>query len=367
MVAICSWKPLTIALPLSYQPSPSPSQETLFFAFILFLLVRGKHGSDATEDDASRRSARGKEKGHGHSERAGSSAGHHRSSPPLDTTGKPRSRREGGTGSHDNKKHKEDDPKTPSELGHKRKREHLEDAHLPEVKRARHGNTSRDVDRHHGNTGKDSEHLYGSVDRKWRPDSSASEVSARKQHRSRSPRTPVPSEKDRERGRVGKSHKHTDKEGKRTASSEKEQSRTSEGAGRSRTLNWAAVNNFTKKANSKLNYRSSKATMEKFTPAAVFANIEVSPSLAGHKRFQKIMELVRSHLKVSSDRGNIQGYWTDVLERSELLTPRTHVRSASDWDKAVSNSLGACRRAMTASDDYSLRRLLRKDQHEVRG
>lgn len=277
---------------------------------------------------------------------------------------------------HEHKRRKEEEPKTPSELGHKRKREHLDEPHLPEMKRARHGDhhvsssssSSRDVDRHHGTTttgnhgtttGKETDHPYSSLERKWRQESSSHEVSSRKQHRSSSPRTPVVAG-DKGRSGGSKTHRHSrDPSNKKTApggtGQERGQGKVGETANRVRSLDWAAVCNFTEKANSKISYHSSKSILEKFTPAAVFASVTVSPSLAGLERYQRISDLTDPLTKES----DLHEFRDFVMEGSEDM------KSETDWDKTVSESLGACRRALTASDDYVLRRLLRKDQQRV--
>lgn len=332
------------------------------------MVCRPKHGGEGSEEEASRR-GRGKEKAHAHTERPGSSAGRHRS-PPVDVAAKaPRPRREPVSVPHDHKRRKEDEAKPPPELGHKRKRDHLEDGHLPDVKRVRHAEhhgASRDVERHHGNAGKEADYLHGSVDRKWRQESGGSEPSSRKQHRSRSPRTPVPAGGDRERGRgSGKGHNYGSRDGGKK-STDKEHNRGNETTKKSRGLDWSTVNEFTEKANSKLNYHPSKSVLGNFTPAAVLMGIEISPLLAGADLFGRTVELIKARSK-TVEQPNLLSYWMDILEGPESVsTPRTPVRSALDWDKTISKSLGACRRALTASDDYTLRRLLRKDQHRVR-
>ena len=144
---------------------------------------------------------------------------------------------------------------------------------------------------------------------------------------------------------------------------EKEHNRNSETAKKSKGLDWSTVNDFTEKANTKLNYHPSKSVLERFTPAAVLMGTEISPLLAGPDLFDRIVELVRVRSK-TTDESNLSSYWAEILEGSDSLsTPRT----ALDGDKTVSKSLGPCRRALTASDDYNLRRILRKDdQHRVR-
>ena len=135
---------------------------------------------------------------------------------------------------------------------------------------------------------------------------------------------------------------------------EKDSVKGSDGKGKG--LDWAAVNSFTEKTNARLKERrSGMAVLGKFTPGATLAGIHVSPSLAGPQRYQAITELVQSHWKESGVEHR-EGHWGGVLQCPEPL----------DWDKALLDAMGSCRRALTASDDYVLRRLLRKDPPQQR-
>lgn len=365
---------------------PGTWGDTHLFILAVSLHYRGDYPTDGPEEEANRRTIRGKDKVHHHSERpsSSSSGSHHRTPPPPgEATSKQRSRREGGgsAANEHKQRRKEEEVKTPSELGHKRKRDH-EDAYLHETKRVRHGDghSSRDSDHHHG-----SSTVYSSsVDKKWRQES---EVASRKQHsaasrpleRGRSLEREGGRSLDRERGRslererggrpgTSKGHKHISSSSssnnkKGTALQEKEHVRASEG--RSRAMDWAALNSYTEKANSKLKYQCPMAVLKKFTPAASFAATAVSPALAGPRRYRLISELVKSYLKEGSDE-DVSEHWVAALQGSESTTPTTPPKSGLDWDKTIAESLGPCRRALTASDDYVLRRLLRKEQRVVR-
>ena len=324
--------------------------------------------SEGPEDGSSRR---GKDKVHTHSERPGSSTGHHRSPPPSDK----RSRRDGTSMGHEHKRRREEDIKTtPSELGHKRKRDHFDDGHLHETKRPRHGhdhsNRDRESDYHHGDHhhgSKESEHLYGSTEKKWRQELSGSELSRKQQlgHHSGGGRS---SGSERERGRErerssSKAHRHSSREGRRVGAQEKEYVRASEGR-TSRSLDWSIVSDYTERANAKLKYQYPVAVLKKFTPAAMFSSVAVSPSLAGPQRYEAILDLVRAHVKDNGETG-VAGHWLEALQLNSGV-PTTPQKTTREWDKTISDSLGACRRALTAADDYALRRLLRKGQDGVR-
>lgn len=291
-------------------------------------------------------------------ERPGSSASHHRSPPPPTEKQKSQREREGVASAHEqHKRRKEDELKTISELGHKRKRDHLDEgSHLHEAKRSRHGDRpssrDRDADHHHDTNGSKDLH-----DKKWRQELEVG--SGRKNQHSRT---------ERDKGKLGasKTQKHTssgsgsnrDNAKKTTPTQDKEHARVSES--RSRGLDWAAVTKYTEKANSRLKYQRPMAVLEKFTPGAVFAaSLEISPSLAGAERYQTICKLVRSHFKEKRE-DCIPDFWSGVLQTSESNSPQQ--KGGLDWDKSVAQSLGPCRRALTASDDYVVRRLLRKEQ-----
>ncbi len=333
----------------------------------IFSSSRSKQSVDGLEEEGDGR--RRKEKGHGdkpsggHLDRPGS--GHVVS----DTKARGGGRRDGGV---DHKRRKEEEQRVSSELGHKRKRDHFDD--LPEVKKIRRSDhhSSKDADRHHSNSSKesdhyhsnfkDSDHHHGNQERKRRQDSIESTSRKDQQQRSWSPRTTTGSA---ERGRSGslKGHKQPSGGSSRRAAPDAvgERSKGSEGSGRMiKALDWAAVTNLTERANTKLRDYP-RTVLKKFKPGAILSNIEVSPSLVSAGSYQKIVDLVSAYVK-EEQRGDGESPWAKSLREPSLDEDRL------EEDKILSGNLNNCRRALIASDDYTLRRLLRKlHQHRVSG
>ena len=108
------------------------------------------------------------------------------------------------------------------------------------------------------------------------------------------------------------------------------------------------------------------SALERFTPGATFAKIGVSHSLAGPKLFTKISSLVSEHLRKeqlsSSETAN-------VLPDSVVENPfggavvasaaSSRLKEQQEWTNIL-RDIGPCRRALTASADYAMRRKLRK-------
>lgn len=382
-------------------------------------MCRGKLGVVDEEGHGSRRSGRDrKDKGSGRPEKPGSSSGGGdgltRKSPD-----KAHSRREGGVvGPHDHKRRKEDEYKSELMAGHKRKRDVQDDTSFsPDPKKSRRRDLSResdqqrhsakDGDRYHYSiapssaSGKDSDYHHGSnTDRKRRQDSSSilSESSRRKARLSQTPEPPDSGA----RGKSGRSYHRYDREDGRRLMAEGTTERKSEGgAMKSRSLDWTAVQAFADKANSKLQ-RQYSSVLDRFKPGVLLGEVKVSPALAGAGHYQRVREAI---LK---DGGEVSSLWpekkeakcdkkviseekvsfeenmpseekttsevvtskeeelgTDVEEdKMECELPGHEEEGQLTWDKLARECLLSCRRALTAADDYAIRRRLRKD-HKV--
>lgn len=138
-------------------------------------------------------------------------------------------------------------------------------------------------------------------------------------------------------------------------------------------LDWASVSNYTRKASTKLEKRPTTA-LERFTPGAVFARIGVSPSLAGKDYFDTISSHVSKHLrkayqqKISGEAG--AGGGSNTLPKSLLNSPFegqqfasscvSRIKDQLELERMVVDNIGPCRRALTASADYTIRRKLKK-------
>ena len=138
-------------------------------------------------------------------------------------------------------------------------------------------------------------------------------------------------------------------------------------------LDWAAVSSYTQKASTKLERRTS-SVLDRFSPGAIFARTGVSPSLAGRESLGKISSLVSKHLKKSyfekmSDNSG-ESSSESVLPASLVDSPFEGQQFASscvsrikehlNWERLIVDNVGPCRRALTASADYSIRKKLKK-------
>ena len=140
-------------------------------------------------------------------------------------------------------------------------------------------------------------------------------------------------------------------------------------------LDWASVSSYTRKASTKLEKRPTTA-LERFTPGAVFARVGVSPSLAGKGYFDAISSHVSRHLrkayqqKTVGEQGGGGGAGSNMLPKSLLDSPFegqqfasscvSRIKDQLEWEHVVVDNVGPCRRALTASADYTIRRKLKK-------
>jgi hypothetical protein len=141
-------------------------------------------------------------------------------------------------------------------------------------------------------------------------------------------------------------------------------------------LDWASVSSYTRKASTKLEKRPTTA-LERFSPGAVFARIGVSPSLAGKEYFDVISSHVSRHLRKAYQQkaageqgGGGREAGSNVLPKSLLDSPFegqqfasscvSRIKDQLEWEHMVVDNVGPCRRALTASADYTIRRKLKK-------
>ena len=381
--------------------------------------TRSKHTSDALEDDPnnSRRSGRERnDKESVRSDRPGSSGSGggasgsdgppHKSSPD-----KTRSRRECNmAGSYDHKRLKEEDVRSEFVAEHKRKRDLQEDSSLPpDAKKMRHRDHSRESDHHHhhhtltssisckeaeryhcsptlgisSGSGKETDrHRGGGSERKRRQESNTilAESSRKRAMQSHTPEPPLSGGREKASGMMKSHHKHGKEINKRMSVVDctSEHGRGEGGGGRSRSLDWEAVRNFTEKANAKLR-RVHTGVLDQFKAGVVLGSVGVSAMLAGPDYYQRVKQAI---LRDGGDDTNLQeeiqqGEEEDhevqlhgMVEEEERglvrvsQQPRVpeEAEGSLNWDKVAGECLLSCRQALTASDDYAIRRLLRKDQ-----
>lgn len=145
-------------------------------------------------------------------------------------------------------------------------------------------------------------------------------------------------------------------------------------------LDWISVNSFTRRATAKLEQRP-KSALKRYTAGAILSEVGVSPSLAGKEYYAKVSSVVSAHLKeqqeerTTSQPSDLQLLCETTLPESILNNPFGEAEFASagvsrikeqlEWIQLIPNCVGPCRRALTASADYNLRRKLRKANQRV--
>ena len=268
-----------------------------------------------------------------------------------------------------------------------------------------------------GVAGAESADSRSSVDRKRRHDSSIKDVPPPKKHlRSRSPDTPRPSMPTNSGSNVsGSSSRRHERHGSSSRTSvtspnnkkperhhrvkapspkkteqesvEDNESVTTGAAATTdpaaatvapenvrKKLDWTLVSSYTKKASTKLARRSSSSALDRFSPGALFTRIGVSPSLAGKEYFGTISELVSAHLKktykqkttaVESNESSPCPLPSSLLDapfegQKFASSCVSRIKEQLNWEHLIPDNLGPCRRALTASADYTIRKKLRK-------
>lgn len=228
------------------------------------------------------------------------------------------------------------------------------------------------------------ENIRGFSDHKRRHDPSMvpKEVPLRKHLRSRSPETPPISKRILERAvdsPLGTSSKKADQHKvntreKNISSSnyiEDEPSSLPAGADVVKKLDWDYLSSYTLRQTAKLDHSKPRSALERFTPGAIFAQVGVSPSLAGHDYYNSIKALVSAHLRENAAEDKYP------LPESVLNDPFggatfgsvcvSQIKEHREWNELFQTNLGPCRRALTASCDYAIRRKLRKANQSVSG
>lgn len=103
------------------------------------------------------------------------------------------------------------------------------------------------------------------------------------------------------------------------------------------------------------------SALDRFTPAALFARTGVSPSLAGPELFHRISRKVSDHLKESQSVNPLpESTVENPFEGAEFGCAAISYLKEQQECASVFTDIGPCRRALTASVDFAMRRRLRK-------
>ena len=242
---------------------------------------------------------------------------------------------------------------------------------------------SKEGDRFHFNPtpsssagGKDERHHGGTSERKRRQESAMLARSSRR--RSRQSVTPEPSGSGghEKSGGVARVHHRHGRDRSYMVESTSEHGRGESWGSRSRSLDWEAVRNFTKRANSKL-HRLRATLQDRIAPGVMLHDVGISPTLAGSDYFRRVKQAVVQDNENSDPSGRGQQDREGGLsetDEGELIEGEGGVYQATqrheelmeagkslNLDIVAGGCLQCCRESLTASDDYALRRLFRKD------
>ena len=225
------------------------------------------------------------------------------------------------------------------------------------------------------------ENIRGFSEHKRRHDPSMlpKDAPLRKHPRSRSPETPPINKRTLERAvesPLGTSSKKADQ--RKTSSREKKISSSNDvednpsghpaAEDTMKKLDWDYLSSYTLRQTAKLDHTKPRSALERFTPGAIFTQVGVSPSLAGHNYYNSIKALVSSHLreKATEDKCPLpESVLDDPFGGATFGSSGvSQIRDRREWSDLFQANLG---RALTASCDYAIRRKLRKANQSVSG
>ena len=317
------------------------------------------------------------------------------------TTRSGREERGGGEGAshHGSRRRKEEEPGTEAPpRDRKRKREQDDEEYLIdfEPKRLRSGDHGKESERNQRPLREQQQQQQGEEDKQHGSSSRGEGPERKRRHDSvkegpprKRPRdsTPPPSKKhasgagptstkrstEHSKSKTDKTDKAVDvpaiaSEGDSTNSGGGGGGGGGEGEDTPKRLNWSTLRTL---ISPRPEWRSHRAR-DRFTPGAIFAEVGVSPSLAGKHYYDKINRLVSEHLKQSQDvldplKSNKlpEAVVTDPFDGAGFASVGVaRIKEQVDWSRTFSE-VGQHRRALTASADYSLRRKLRKKSEGV--
>ena len=131
-------------------------------------------------------------------------------------------------------------------------------------------------------------------------------------------------------------------------------------------LDWSSLSTLTLAAKPR---KVSTSALERFTPGVLLAQTGTSPLLAGPELYRKVSGVVSNHLRREQQSSNSETLSESVLENPFGFTEsaRAGVSRLEQHQEVghVFTDIGPCRRALTASVDFAMRRKLRKNNNRV--
>ena len=273
------------------------------------------------------------------------------------------------------KRRREDEYLEPRPLERKRKREHLdEDLFPPETKKPRTADylpSLKDAERQSLREGEEKypgrmREVGEGGERKRRYE--GREPPARKYPHLQSPDTrrhgwpPIASPGGA--GRKGDHHHWKRPEGDEPRGSPPSEtdSAADEAAAARKKLDWSSLSALMLAAKPK---RVSTSALERFSPGVLLAQMGTSPLLAGPELYVKVSNTVSKYLREGQRSSGVQSLSESVLENpfGSLELASAGVSRLEQQQKLMQlfTDVGPCRRALTASVDFAMRRKLRKN------
>ena len=131
-------------------------------------------------------------------------------------------------------------------------------------------------------------------------------------------------------------------------------------------LDWSSLSALTLPAKPR---KVSTSALERFTPGVLLAQVGTSPLLAGPELYRKVSGVVSDHLRRAQQSSTSETLSKSVVENPFGFTESaragvSHLEVHQELGR-VFTDIGPCRRALTASVDFAMRRKLRKNNNRV--
>lgn len=167
-------------------------------------------------------------------------------------------------------------------------------------------------------------------------------------------------------GGVGRKGEYHHWKGKKLEGDESPPSETDsaadEAAAARKKLDWSSLSALTLAAKPR---KVSTSALKRFSPGVLLAQMGTSPLLAGPELYVKVSNTVSKYLREGQQSGGVQSLSESVLENpfGSLELASAGVSRLEQQQKLTQlfTDVGPCRRALTASVDFAMRRKLRKN------